>query len=331
MKRIRVAQIGTSQNSHGNDIWNTLKKMPDVFEVVGYAFPENEREKFPNRAKDFEGYREMSVEEILCDPEIDAVLVETEEIYLTKYALMVARAGKHMHMEKPGGREVDEFRELVRIVKEKNLVFSLGYMYRFNPKIREVLERIERGELGKIFSVEAHMDCKHPKVMREWLANFPGGMMFFLGCHLIDLIYRIKGEPCEVIPLNCSSGIDGLDTCDVGMVVYKYLDGVSFAKTCDNELGGFMRRQLVICGEKGTVEIRPLEVLVSGGLYTAFKECTSDVWSAEGKLQKTEVYHRYIAMMQNFAELLDGKENPYTYDYELGLYELIIRSCGGNV
>jgi predicted dehydrogenase len=270
----------------------------------------------------------MSVDEILADTNIDAVLVETEEIYLTKYALMVARAGKHLHMEKPGGLELEDFRELVRIMKEKNLVFSLGYMYRFNPKIREVLERIERGELGKIFSVEAHMDCKHPTVLREWLANFPGGMMFYLGCHLIDLIYRIKGEPDEVIPLNCSSGIDGLNTCDVGMVVFKYPDGVSFAKACDNELGGFMRRQLVICGEKKTIEIRPLEVSIDEDRYTEFKECSSDDWRAEGELQKTEMYNRYTAMMQNFAELIYGKPNPYTYDYELGLYELILKSCG---
>ena len=41
----------------------------------------------------------MTVDEILNNPEIEAVAVETEEIYLTKYALMVANAGKHLHME----------------------------------------------------------------------------------------------------------------------------------------------------------------------------------------------------------------------------------------
>ena len=99
MKKIKIAQIGTSYNSHGNNIWLSLLKQSDIFEVVGYAFPENEREKFPERAKAFDGYREMTVEEILNDPEIEAVAVETEEIYLTRYALMVAKAGKHLHME----------------------------------------------------------------------------------------------------------------------------------------------------------------------------------------------------------------------------------------
>ena len=331
MKKIKIAQIGTSRNSHGNQIWHSLTKQTDVFEVVGYAFPENEREKFPNRMADFEGYREMTVEEILNDPEIEAVAVETEEIYLTKYALMVAKAGKHLHMEKPGGRELEDFEELVKILKEKNLVFSTGYMYRFNPKIKEALEKIKRGDLGKIYSVEAHMSCKHHEHVREWLEAFKGGMLFFLGCHLIDLIYQIQGEPTEVIPLSCSTGIGDIHTEDFGMVVFKYPDGVSFAKTCDNECGGFMRRQLVICGEKGTIEIKPLEVGVHGGQYTAASESyndTGDNWSEPWQTSKTDVYDRYDGMMLNFAELVRGKENPYTYDYELNLHRLVLKSCG---
>ena len=113
MKKIKVAQIGTSKNSHGNDIWNSITKQKDIFDVVGYAFPENEREKFPDRAKAFDGYNEMTVDEILNNPEIEAVAVETEEIYLTKYALMVANAGKHLHMEKPGSADLADFEKLV--------------------------------------------------------------------------------------------------------------------------------------------------------------------------------------------------------------------------
>ena len=166
MKIMKIAQIGTSQNSHGNDIWNTLRQQDDLFEIVGYALPENEREKFPNRMKDFEGYREMTVDEILNDHEIEAVAVETEEIHLTKYAFIVANAGKHLHMEKPGGCELADFEKLVETLKAKNLTFSVGYMYRFNPVIRRTIERAKNGEFGKIFSVEAHMDHKHDEQIR---------------------------------------------------------------------------------------------------------------------------------------------------------------------
>ena len=331
MKKIKVAQIGTSKNSHGNCIWESMIKQKDIFDIVGYALPENEREKFPDRAKAFDGYNELTVDEILNNPEIEAVVVETEEIYLTKYALMVANAGKHLHMEKPGGVDLADFEKLVEILKSKNLTFSTGYMYRFNPKIQEALAKVKNGELGEIYSVEAHMDCKHPAEVRQWLQNFPGGMMFFLGCHLIDLIYQIQGEPEEIIPFNCSTGYDEVTANDYGMVVFKYKSGVSFAKTCANENGGFLRRQLVICGTKGTIEIKPLEVSADGGLYTVMNEAYSTEWYKEWDTSKSEVYDRYDDMMRNFAEMVRGKENPYSYDYELGLYKLILKSCGKEV
>ena len=157
-------------------------------------------------------------------------------------------------------------------------------------------------------------------------------MMFFLGCHLVDLIYTIKGEPREVIALNSPTGIDGVKADTYGMAVFKYDDGVSFAKTCDDECGGFLRRQLVIAGEKGTIEIRPLEDVEETGKrfhnFTSSKEVYGDEWVARGENKRSESFHRYEAMMRNFAEMIRGKENPYTYDYELGLYRLIMKACG---
>lgn len=329
MKKIKVAQIGTSAYSHGTFIWESMIRQPDVFDIVGYAFPENEREKFPQQAKSFDGYRQMTVDEILNDPEIEAVVVETEEIYLTKYALMVAKAGKHLHMEKPGGTSLADFQELIRILKEKKLAFTTGYMYRFNPAVRAALEKVKSGELGKIYSVEAQMSCKHDVAFRRWLKCFPGGMMFFLGCHLVDIIYQIQGEPDEILPLSCSTGFEDTDAADIGMAVFKYKNGVSFAKTTPCERGGFLRRQLVICGENGTIEIRPLEYgLPKDMQYAVTHECFSKVWQAEWSEEKTEEYNRYDGMMRNFAEIVRGKENPYPYDYELKLYELVLKACG---
>ena len=333
MKKIKIAQIGTSRYSHGNSIFASLCKQTELFEVVGYALPENEREKFPNNMPCFDGYREMTVEEILSDPEIEAVAVETEEVYLLKYAKMVAKAGKHLHMEKPGSPNLEDFRELVALLKEKNLAFTLGYMYRFNPKVKEALARIRSGELGEIFAVEAQMSCKHPKEMRQWLEVFPGGMTFFLGCHLIDLVYQIQGEPKEILPLSCSTGIEGVTAADYGMAVFKYENGVSFIKTCDNEIGGFLRRHLIVTGEKGSLEIKPLEYYPalpeSDKQTVTMSECfNTAAWQAEWTSSTSAEFDRYDEMMQNFAEIVRGKENPFGYDYELKLFEMILKACG---
>lgn len=329
MKRIKIAQIGTSTNSHGNDIFNCLKRNSDIFDIVGFAFPENEREKYPERMRDFEGYTELTVDEILNNPVIEAVTVETEERYLTKYALMVAEKAKHMHMEKPGGTILSDFEELIATVKKNGTVFHTGYMYRYNPFVIELMDRIKKGELGEIISVEAQMNCLHSKEQRHWLENYKGGSLFYLGCHLIDLILQIKGMPENIIPLSKSTGIDGIRSEDFGMAVLEYKNGISFAKVNSNELGGYARRQLVVSGTKETVEIKPIEMFAQGGLFTTKTEYKSGDWGNRGETADSAVYDRYDAMMRSFAEMVCGeKKNPYTYDYELELYKTILKCCG---
>ncbi len=330
MRKIKIAQIGTSKNSHGNQIWEILKKQSDIFDICGYAMPENEKEKFPEYMEAFDGYPELTVEEIMNNPEIEAVAVETEEIYLTKYATIAAKHKKHIHMEKPGGIELSDFENLIRIVKQNKTVFHTGYMYRYNPYVIELKQKIKNGELGDIISVEAQMNCTHSDDVRKWLANFPGGMLFFLGCHLIDFIYSIQGKPKKVIPLSCSTGINGIDTCDYGMAVLQYENGVSFAKTNDTQMGGFARRYLAVTGTKATVEICPLEMYAEDGLQFAEKtEYKNENWGDRG--QKTQSVHfgRYDAMLAGFASYVRGDaENPWTYDYELELYKLVLEACG---
>lgn len=259
MRRIKIVQIGVGHD-HASAIWDCLLNMPDIFDFAAFAVPDVEKEKFPERIAELSKKMPfLSIDEALSLPGLDAAAIETEEVALTDCALAAAEKGLHIHMDKPGGLELAAFEKLIDILKAKKLVFSTGYMYRFNPLISEAIARAKSGELGEIYSVEAHMDCVHPPEKRQWLDRFPGGMMFYLGCHLIDLIYQIQGEPDEIIPMNTSTEykIDGAE--DFGMAVLKYTHGVSFAKTCAAEPGGFMRRQLVICGTKGTLELRPLE------------------------------------------------------------------------
>ena len=329
MRKIKIAQIGFNQNSHSIQVFLSMAKQSDIFDIAGYVMPENERERIPSILNDIKQYKELSLEEVLNDPEIEAVTVETEEIYLTKYAKLAADHGKKIHMEKPGGVSLKEFRELIKTVKDKNLLFHTGYMYRYNPCVEKLMERIKAGELGEIISVEAQMNCNHNPNVRQWLENFPGGMMFFLGCHLVDLVLQIKGIPNNVITLNRCTGIDGVTSEDFGMAVFEYDNGVSFVKTNATELGGFNRRQLVVSGTKGTVELKPFEVCTDNGQYTVMTEYDDTDWHTKGKILKTDIYDRYDDMMASFAAMARGeKENPWSYDYELSLYKYILKACG---
>ena len=164
------------------------------------------------------------------------------------------------------------------------------------------------------------------------LGLLSGGMMFFLGCHLVDFILQIKGVPDEVVPLNCSTGNYGGLVEDFGMAIFRYKNGSSFVKTTADEVGGFARRQLVVVGTKGTAELKPIEIQIPGGQYTQMRICKNlDEWEALGEIKKSDIYDRYDDMMASFAAMVRGeKENPWGYDYELELYKTILKACGCN-
>ncbi len=329
MRKIKIAQIGTSNFSHGNQIFTSMKKQPDIFEIVGYAMPEGVREEYPYLMQAFEGYQEYSVEEILANPEIEAVTIETEELYLTKYAQMAAEAGKAIHMEKPGGQNLAAFEKLMETVKEKNLLFHTGYIYRYNPEVIRLLERIKQGELGEIVFVEAQMNSNHGPEIREFFHRFEGGIQFFLGCHMIDLVMQILGVPNNVVPFNKPTGKGGITSVDNGFAVLEYDNATAFAKSCSVEVGGFARRQLVVTGTKGAVELRPLEMHNNSTIHctgvTEFLDAGC-AWIHTGDKRDSEEFDRYDGMMAAFAKYVRGEaENPWSYDYELDLYRTILK------
>ena len=344
MKRIKIAQIGAGHD-HAPAAIQTLMLLDiaGIYELVGYCVVPDDNGNIP--ANSYEGnkdsykdVKQMSLEEILNYKGLDAVAIETEDRALTKYALMAAEKGLHIQMDKPGGIDGDEFDKLIDTVKSKNLVFHTGYMYRYNPAVLKLKEDIAEGKLGDIISVEAQMNCIHGIEKRNWLGNYPGGMLYFLGCHMVDLVYSIMGEPEEIIPLSCTSGLDGTTAKDFGMAVFKYKNGVSFAKSTAVEIGGFERRQLVVVGTKGTVELCPFEWL-SNGLKDVFspqitvvREAFSGNWHLKGERHFSPEHGRYDAMFRAIADYVGGvKSNPYAYEYERKLHKILLKACGQEI
>ena len=330
MQKIKIAQIGLNIYSHSTDVFKTLKKQKDKFEIVGYVLPENEKQRLSDKLSVFDGYEELSLDEVLNNPEIEAVAIETDEIYLTKYALMAAKAHKHIHMEKPGGRELCDFEELISIMKKTGKVFHTGYMYRYNPLIKEMLSRVKNGEFGEIISVEAQMNCWLSQETRQWLKDLPSGMMFFLGCHLLDLVLTLQGKPEKIIPLNKSTHLDGVTADDFSMAVLEYEKGYSFIKTTAVEVSGFARRQLVINCENATLELNPLEWYVDGEklVTKCVLRTAKENWHEKGVTGYSEPCSRLGAMLDGFYKMCTEEiKNPYTLDYELDLYKLILETC----
>ena len=125
-------RVKANENAEVVAVWNE-----DV--EVGQAWADDLGAKF---------YSDL--DELLANPEIDAVICDAPTTMHHDVIIKAAKAGKHIHMEKPGGLDLAAFEELIATVKEKNLVFCVGYMYRWNPYIMELFAAIKAGELGDI-------------------------------------------------------------------------------------------------------------------------------------------------------------------------------------
>lgn len=321
MKRIKVAQIG---NDHDHAFLNflTMRAHPEIFDLIGAVLTSDKDVGI------YSGVPILSSDEVLAREDLDAVIIESGKEHEVAHAQLFADKGIPVFLDKPGSADIPRYETFIRTMKEKKLPLGLGYMYRFNPMVTQALAMCKSGALGSIYSAEAQMSIDLDREKREWLGRYKGGMLYYLGCHLIDLVCQFQGFPEEILPLSCSTYNEGVAAEDYGCAVFRYKNGVSFIRTCASEINGFHRRQLVICGTKGTVEIRPLEKIISGGEMTAQAKIT--LLGEPSKIVETEQYNRYFPMLEQFAAQVRGEADlVMSYDYELALLKTIVKACGG--
>lgn len=338
MKRIKIAQIGIGHD-HASAINAELLRLSDIFEYVGYAeVPEDDFEDewmqayLRNIRPVYANQKKYSVEEILSMPDLDAVAIETYDLHLVKYAQAAADRGLHIHMDKAPGEDPEKFEAILRTVKQKGLAFSIGYMYRFNPQIKEALASVRNGDFGRIHSIDAEMSCFWPKGKRDWLGFFHGGMMQFLGCHLVDLVVRFLGTPDEIVPMNCSTGYQSTTAKDLAFALFQYPNGVSTIKSAMGDHGGFVRRHFLINGENRTLDIRPLERSEPGVGFAQTADSTiydSTAWDHQGTTTRSEPFGRYEDLLKAFAAMIRG-ERGYEVDLETEarVHRCLLTACG---
>lgn len=328
MKKIRIGQIGIGHN-HGHSKMLAVRKFPELFEVVGYA---EENEHWLQKRGDMKGYQgipRLSVEEVIRRS--DAVLVESDVWDLTRYAKMCVEAGKHIHMDKPASGTLEEYKYVLDTAKEKHLAVQLGYMYRYNPAVLECFRHIQNGDLGQIFSINAEMSTFHPPEYKTWLGNFSGGIMYILGSHLVDLIVYLMGEPKRITSYLQHTGLDGVDCADNNLAVLEYDNALARIFVSSVEVNGFGRRQFMVSGSKGTVNICPLERPITMTYSdTAIADKIYEDRKVTTNFTDNTASGRYDEMMQDFyAYILGQKENPFTYEHDFLVQKVLDQIVGG--
>ena len=327
-KIIRIGQIGIGHN-HGHEKMLAARRIPELFEVVGFA--EN-NEKWIEKRGNMSGYadlKRMSVDEVI--EKSDALLIETDVWDLTATAQKCIDAGRHIHMDKPASGTLEEYKHLLDTAKEKNLIVQLAYMYRYNPAVQECIRLIKNGQLGEIYSINAEMSTFHPTDYKKWLTNFGGGIMYILGCHLIDLIVYIMGKPKKTTAFLKNTKLDGIDFNDNNLAVMEYERALARVFVSSVEVNGFGRRQFMVSGSKGTVNICPLERPIT---MTFSDRKIADTTYEDRKIfipfKDNTASGRYDEMIKDFHAYIVGKtENPFSYEHEYAVQEVLSEIVGG--
>jgi len=106
--------------------------------------------------------RYRTYKELLAANDIDAVIIATPDHWHGTMTIEAARAGKHIYCEKPMTWAVPETYEVVKAVKENNIVFQLGHQNRQNESYFKAKEAINKNILGKINLIEVTTNRNSP-------------------------------------------------------------------------------------------------------------------------------------------------------------------------
>jgi predicted dehydrogenase len=321
-KKIKIAQIGTA-HAHASGKMEAFRKFPKHFEVVGFAESDEKIWETNKNNKVYSGLKRFTVDELLNIKNLDAVAIETDLPDLLPMAKKTLLAGKHIHLDKPPGKSLRNFETIVKIAKFKKLVFQMGYMFRYNPAFLFMLDTLNKGWLGDIFEIDGVMSKVLNPASRKIEGPVHGGSMMLLGCHLVDMLIAVMGKPEKVTPYRRQTlTVDNV--YDNELAVFEYPKATCTIRSALVEVEGWERRQFVVCGTKGTIEIKPLEDPV---LKLSLDRPRERFKKGAQFVELKNNGDRYDEQVLDFSKMIHGEKKPdYSYDHDLITQEAVLKA-----
>ena len=322
MDKIKIGQIGVG-HAHASGKMNAYRNSPE-FEVVGIVEPDP---SLRGRARSgvYKDVPLLTEEQLLNVKGLQAVAVETRVKDLLDVAERCVGAGLHIHLDKPAGELLPQFKRILDTAARKHLLVQMGYMYRYNPGVVMLRDFLKKGWLGEPFEVHAVMSKVMSAQSRKPLAEYPGGIMFELGCHIIDLVVSVLGRPEEVTSYRRHSSKIEDNLLDNMLAVFTYERALASVKSSANEVEGFARRHFVLCGSEGAFHIQPLD---KPAVRVAF---STPHGQYKRGYQDVELPHytRYIDDAADMAKIIRGeKEIDFSYEHDYHVQETVLKASG---
>ena len=320
---VRVGQIGT-KHAHAGGKMATLRKFPDLFEIVGVSEADVDQKKRVQDTPTYGGLKWLTEAELLNTPGLEAVAVETHVDELLATAERCVAAGKHIHLDKPAGTSLPQFKRICKAADDQGVIIQMGYMFRSNPAFRFTFNAVRQGWLGDIFQVHCEMSKKINDATRGPLSRYRGGSMFELGCHIIDAVVRVLGPPEKVSAFNRNTRPEFDDLRDTCLAVFEYPNATASVRSSLCEVDGGRRRQFVVCGTKGTIVIRPLEPFQ---LSLTLESNAGEYKRGTHSIELPASTGRYDGDMQHFAAVIRGTEAAeYNTTHDLAVQEAVLQA-----
>ncbi|MBC7363074.1 MAG: Gfo/Idh/MocA family oxidoreductase [Candidatus Aminicenantes bacterium] len=155
-----------------------------------------------------------SYEELLADPEIEAVYNPLPNHLHHPLTIQALRAGKHVLCEKPLALTSTQAREMFSEAGKNQRLLMEGFMYRFHPRLLKAKEILDAGLIGppRFLRATFHFFLERQSENYRWYPQYGGGALYDLGCYTINAARLVfEAEPEEVLArahMDDKTGVD---------------------------------------------------------------------------------------------------------------------------
>ncbi|MCK5805026.1 MAG: Gfo/Idh/MocA family oxidoreductase [Lentisphaeria bacterium] len=197
-----------------------------------------------------------TVEEMVGDPEIQAVYIASPVFLHLPQIEACAKAGKHVFCEKPLTMTSGETERAIAVCAENNVFLQEGYMMKFHGAHQTIKQILEEGRIGRIVYMRAQLSCWYPPIPGAWRQDPDqggGGALIDMATHLYDLLEYFAGDIKKVVSLT-GNLVQDYKSEDSSTTLLEFADGAhgtvdSFFCVPDES----SRTRLEIYGSKGSI------------------------------------------------------------------------------
>ncbi|MDB5192260.1 MAG: putative dehydrogenase [Segetibacter sp.] len=195
------------------------------------------------------------------EKEIDVVSVCSPNGVHASHSIKALRAGFHVLCEKPMAINVHDCGEMIKEAEKANKRLFAIKQNRFNPPVAAVKEAIDKGILGKIYSIQLscfwNRNADYYENSWKGTKDLDGGTLYTQFSHFVDLLYWMIGDVKRAFALTGNFAHKGIiDFEDTGAVALEFYNGaIGTINYTVNSYNKNMEGSLTIFAEKGTIKI----------------------------------------------------------------------------